>query len=831
MPDYYGKRTDAPATGSHVWLSVADHCFDVAAVMWELAGIPRYQRMLGVATQADRGLFAVLAGLHDLGKYSAGFQRKIQHLPGATTGHVTVGLSLVRSPRCPGALVSLDPGLLAASIQHHGGPVTAASGMSQAALDGAFSGEALGEISALAYALLDLYPTTGKLSSGSSSVSVQHAFSGLVMLADWLGSNTQVFPYGPDDPRGERRVSWASERAHWLVHHTLKIGGAPMCTTPLNPRDVTAYPLNEVQQIVADLPLPTAPSRLLIEAETGSGKTEAAVLWATRLIEAGEAVGFYFALPTRAAAMQVHARISEIAARVWGDVPVVLAVPGMYTPTAADEDLTNARWDERVIRWASEAPKQFLAGMIVVGTVDQLLLVGLNTGHSRMRAAMLARLVVIVDEVHASDTYMSTILQDVLGRHALLGGHSVLLSATLGISARVELLRSSRGYTEIPPYPAVWLEEGSSLRALRTPLVPQCPHPTREVILYTRDREHVWSAVAERVRAGARVLVVCNTVRAAISVWETLGTLLAASEDTSEDTSEDAPEVVLHHSRFLPADRLVLDEAVQSLLRPDRGVSLRGHVVVGTQTVEQSLDIDADLLVTDLAPPDVLLQRFGRLHRRKGQEERRAAVGCSVAEAWVLAPTESLVSCLTSDGGVRRNETVPPGAGSVYQDLRDLEVSRKLVAEGRVSLPADARRWVDAPRPNDDVRWISHAGKISREMHQQLRSAVAGMVRWDQSFRGTPVEVSADRPTTRYGLSDLRVTFCPPLPTLFLFGQQEFSTSLPAWMVFAAIPEARDDLEHLDRVSVVDRSFGTAQKVTYDRRGFHLEVANAPELE
>lgn len=813
MNSYYGKRTDLP-TGDHIWLSVEDHSLDVAAVLYELVGLPSYRRMLGVVTEADRNLFALLGGLHDLGKFSTGFQRKIQHLPGETSGHVTVGLSLLRSLSCPGSLLSLDPGLLAASVQHHGGPVRFTA-LSQAELSAAFPFEALSALSTLSQTLQEQYPTTGRLSSGSSSASVQHAFAGLVMLADWLGSNVRTFPYTSSDPRGDARISWAVERARWLVTSVLKMGGAPFIQ-PLTPERVTFYPSNAVQQIVADLPIPTSPSRLLIEAETGSGKTEAAVLWAARLIAAGEAVGFYFALPTRAAAMQVHERVSKISQRLWGNVPVVLAVPGMYTPTASDVDQANARWDEKVVRWASEAPKQFLAGMVVVGTVDQLLLAGLNTGHSRMRAAMLARLVVIVDEVHASDTYMSTILQDVLGRHALLGGHSAMLSATLGISARVELLRSSRKYLEVPPYPAVWLEEGQSLM-LQTP--PEVPQRFRKISLAMRSPAEVWPEISQKVQAGARVLLVHNTVRATTQSWETLTGLLG----------EDA--VFLHHGRYLPSDRQILDADVQEILDPGRESSSRGWVVIGTQTVEQSLDIDADLLVTDLAPPDVTLQRLGRLHRRAGMDARRAAVGCEVPEAWVLSPAGSLVDCLTADGGVKRNPDVPPGAGVVYPDMRDLEATRMLVAEGSVTIPADARRWVDAVRPNDDVRWNSHAARVSRAIHQQLRSATAGMVRWDQSFRGSPVEVSSERPTTRYGLSDVRVTFCPPLPTLFLPGQKEFSTSLPAWMVFSAIPEAQENLELLDCVRVTGQSFGTALKITYDRRGFHLEVSDDIESE
>ena len=193
--------------------------------------------------------------------------------------------------------------------------------------------------------------------------------------------------------------------------------------------------------------------------------------------------GIYFALPTRSAATQIHDRVRRFVDSAFpeGHRPdVFLAVPG-YSHEADDENSTlqdyPVWWDQALDddihgrRWAAERPKRYLAAQIAVGTVDQAMLAALKVRHSHMRAACLARNLLVVDEVHASDTYMGTILRALLEAHLGAGGHAVLTSATLGSIARRRWLtagtavagakRSAAGGSDsYVPYPAVSVRAG-----------------------------------------------------------------------------------------------------------------------------------------------------------------------------------------------------------------------------------------------------------------------------------------------------------------------------------------------------------------------------------
>lgn len=159
--------------------------------------------------------------------------------------------------------------------------------------------------------------------------------------------------------------------------------------------------------------------------------------------------GLYFALPTRAAARQIHRRIERALQRLIDPaIGVTLAIPG-YAPLTADEPLPDPhilldddeRTADRDAQWASERPKRFLASFAAVGTIDQALLGALRVRHAQLRSSLLLRCLLVVDEVHASDSYMMTILRSLLEQHRRSGGHALLMSATLGSAARARLLR------------------------------------------------------------------------------------------------------------------------------------------------------------------------------------------------------------------------------------------------------------------------------------------------------------------------------------------------------------------------------------------------------
>ena len=447
--------------------------------------------------------------------------------------------------------------------------------------------------------------------------------------------------------------------------------------------------------------VPTSAHLVVIEAETGSGKTEAALAHFARLRSAGLVDALYFAVPTRAAAGQLHRRIHEAMMRVGGP-EAVLAVPGMLRAGAAEgRKLPGFRvlWDDDRRHWAAEHPTRFLAAPVAVGTIDQALLAGLRVKHAPLRAAALSRSLLVIDEVHASDAYMNAVARPLVAGHIALGGHALLMSATLGSGQRAAWLGQDappRKAAETVPYPAIWHDAASS--------IPLWPRPgdhekiVHPILVPTMDPIDAARRATTAAARGARVLVIRNTVDMAVETWHAI----TADRPDLCLTLHDRP--TLHHSRFAAEDRQALDAAVEAAL--GRGAGGDGIVVVGTQTLEQSLDIDADLLITDLCPMDVLLQRIGRLHRHAG---RVRPAGFEIATVDVMVPEnglEPLASGPSFENGLGAWSSAGGYAG-IYLDLRILELTRRCLTERFPwRIPADNRYLVEAATHPDALATV-----------------------------------------------------------------------------------------------------------------------------
>ncbi len=456
-----------------------------------------------------------------------------------------------------------------------------------------------------------------------------------------------------------------------------------------------------MQTAVAEAPLHDP--LLILESETGSGKTEAAIWRFAKLWKAGLVDGLYFAVPTRAAAVQLHARVEEALRRVFpreAHLGTVLAVPGYVRAGEASGRL--AGWDviwaddpkdaERLARWSAEGVRKFLSATAAVGTVDQALLAGLKVKWAHFRGSALSRSLLVVDEVHASDAYMTEVLRAVLRGHLDVGGHALLMSATLGSVARDNLTgtwvgRRQRTETTL-----------SEAKKVAYPTLAQCGHgrPARferfesvdykravrmtDVPILEEPARVAEVAIAEACR-GAKVLVIRNTVQSARTVFKEV-----CARDVEDLLLQVAGGPAVHHGRFAAEDRTLLDRAVEEALGRVRTAG--GRIVIGTQTLEQSLDIDADILITDLCPVDVLLQRIGRLHRHGGRSRPEAF---SHPHCKVLVPKEGLGSGMLLRYGMGMSRT-----GGIYRDLRVLELTRRLVAHRPVwTIPDENRELVE----------------------------------------------------------------------------------------------------------------------------------------
>lgn len=483
----------------------------------------------------------------------------------------------------------------------------------------------------------------------------QVLMTAVVILADWIASNADLFGYDLVG-RTEQRLAAAWEALELPAPWVSRPGSADVDELVARRFGFTgaARPVQAVTfATAASL---DDPGLIVVEGPMGEGKTEAALLAAEVLAERTGAGGCFVALPTQATTDAMFGRVRAWMDTLPGTGPLTvhlahgkaslndkyrgLMLEGRVTAVAIDEDAENCPGQRTegsgfapllpvtavVHEWLQGRKKGVLASF-VVGTVDQTLFSALKSRHLVLRHLALASKVVVIDEVHAYDVYMSSYLDRTLHWLGAYGVPVVLLSATLPARRREEMVaayRSGRAAlegrtaaeTEMPDqvdYPLITATSGTDL-VVRSPTPASGRRSEVRVDRIDDDLESLARLLEESLADGGCALVVRNTVT---RVQET-GRFLAERFG--------ADEVTVVHARFLAVDRAANDA---DLLRrfgrqPDSRPSR--HIVVGSQVVEQSLDVDFDLLVTDLAPVDLVLQRMGRLHRHDRGPDRPAGV-------------------------------------------------------------------------------------------------------------------------------------------------------------------------------------------------------------
>ena len=522
----------------------------------------------------------------------------------------------------------------------------------------------------------------------------------------------------------------------------------------------------------------------------------------------------------------------------------VLAIPGYLQAghaTAQPVGKFQVEWEDepdeatRLARWSAESARHFLSAPAAVGTVDQALLAALKVKWAHLRGSALSRSLLVVDEAHASDAYMSELLRALVHGHLAVGGHALLMSATLGAAARVALTdqRARRQLRQLPPldameavpYPALTLAgsgapETRSLSATgHTKIVQVCAEPSLS------DPARIAELALSAGMQGAKVLVIRNTVKQAQAVFR-----VVQDQGAAALTLQAGGGAALHHSRFAAEDRILLDRAVEEALgkgRPPGGV-----VVIGTQTLEQSLDIDADLLISDLCPVDVLLQRIGRLHRH-GESERAAAF--AAPRCIVLAPEEGLAAGF--DGGLLRYGLGATSDGrGIYRDLLGLEATYRLIAEHPVwTIPTMNRMLVEQATHGEALRALATklGGPWVKNEQQTYGFAAAErqVARGHLLDRSTPFDEDLvfpdldERVRTRLGEDGPRIVLTDSRPGPF--GAHVRTFNLPVHL-FTGSGGALPSKDEIDAAYADSTPAGLilhvgGQVFQYDRMGIRLE--------
>lgn len=802
--------------GPDAWHPLTDHMLDVAACFHAIAQTPACRRSLEKAagralTDLDLMRLTALAFLHDIGKANAGFQAKRwshtdQRAPQgwpAPAGHSNEALCIFGNSKLVGELPAHEMSnwgaacmsLWRASISHHGRPVEDTFDSRSASLLWSpvhNAGKVVYDPQTTLYEIgqclkrwfRSAFETGPELPDNPEFA---HLFAGLVQFADWLGSDTRFFPYTqPEEDRNQRVWQCAIEAVKTIgfdpTPYRSALAGAPDFSRIFN--------VESPRPIQTKMAQPELGPLLILESETGSGKTEAALWRFAQLFQTGQVDSLYFALPTRVAATQLYQRTLKFAANMWQgtELEPPLVVRALAGYESADghsvqklpnfEVLWADKPDEQKAhtRWAAESSKRFLAAPLAVGTIDQALLGALQVRHAHMRHSLLSRSLLVVDEVHASDAYMATLLAHLLKAHLSAGGHALLLSATLGSSARYRYQRLISPKVPMPtlaqaielPYPAI--TDGADIQGL--------PDAGRSKRVHWQVKDCIDNAdvIAELVihaaKQGAKVLVIRNTVPSALATFRAIESM--AQNSGLQDALFNLNGIAtVHHSRYSREDRPLLDKEVEKQIGKERAVRLKACIVVGTQTLEQSLDIDADLLITDLCPMDVLLQRVGRLHRHDRKPEDRPE-NYRHAQAVVLVPAGgSLEGCLKkSRHGLGRFHN----GGGIYMDLRILEATRRLISSADSHLiPQDNRELVErATHPHVLVElekelgsdWEKHGQDVDGELQASQGVASLHRLPFYKEFEDKAGNVltfldSEQKVTSRLGATDYLVTFNP----------------------------------------------------------------------
>ena len=563
----------------------------------------------------------------------------------------------------------------------------------------------------------------------------QVLLSALVVIADWIASDENRFPlFSFDytvqtDAKERARIGWESIQLPGAWDPFYSINDESLYSARFGSR----FEPNLIQKAVIQAANESLhPGIMIIEAPMGSGKTEAALAAAEIVRHRVGSGGLFFALPTQATSDGIFPRMLAWINKL--ELPETQSVKLAHGKAQFNEDYTDLLFSNGsdstyltggngsdpsenasalAFQWFNGRKKTLLANF-VVGTIDQLLLMALKTKHVMLRHLGLAGKVVVVDECHAYDAYMNHYLKQAL---TWLGAYAVpvvVLSATLPTDKRRELVAAYLGkdsatgdWAQSQAYPLITYTNGEEVRSI-TPGLENAGH---SVLLQRLADDRVVDKLEDLLSEGGCAGVILDTVRRAQSMARKLRERFPADI------------VLLIHSRFITPERMENEKKIRGLLGKD-GARPEKLIVVGTQVLEQSLDIDFDVMVVDVAPMDLLLQRLGREHRHMRVRKEK------------LRQPLCLVTGIKEDGFER-------GIDRVY-DLHLLNRTRDLLdslPNDTIKLPGDIARLVnacydkDAPQTPEKEAWEEKRKVKEKEagnfcMKKPLRKPDKTIVDW-----------------------------------------------------------------------------------------------------
>ncbi|WP_292366556.1 CRISPR-associated helicase Cas3' [Methanoculleus sp. UBA208] len=735
---YWGKKSRDEHTPAFHLLPY--HALDVAAVgSLLLRNDPLLRERLsiiGLEEQELESLIGFLLAVHDTGKFSTpAFQLMGSDLPAENRmkrHHADLGYRLWREHLWRKAIdegwIALKDGmdadngwriidpLLKLSCGHHGRPPDEEG----TSINEWFTNEDRFAAEEFVRDCTTLFlgdrplPLSGGRESIRAIKKASWLIAGLCVLADWIGSDEHYFPFREDIVDLSRYLTdTAFPNAATAIREKGAIPAVPSQERKIEdlfPEIFPEHTPTPLQAYASSCPLGEGPHLFIIEDATGSGKTEAAITLAHRLMVAGEGQGIYIALPTMATANAMYGRVETVAERLFENntYSTVLAHSASRLYGALRAYLEGKegvrKYSSSGAAWLADNRKKALLAQVGVGTIDQALLGILPVRHQSLRLLGLSRNILIVDEVHACDPYMHELLQRLLEFHGAMGGSAILLSATLPANQRKQLAKSFA--RRIPDMETELQADGYPLLTHISRSAPEerifpMARERRIAVSLTTSPDEADAAVVTAARSGMCVCRIRNTVDDAVATWRRLSMIL--------------PEGTVHlfHARFTLGDRLKIEKGVEDHFgKKSTPESRRGQVIVATQVVEQSLDLDFDFMVTDLAPIDRIIQRAGRVHRHERGER-------GTPHIMVLAPETP------ENPDERWFSRMFPGGAAVYPDHARLWLTAKLLSRGEIKIPGDAHPFIEAVFGDESETAIPASLRLLAAMVRGTESADA----------------------------------------------------------------------------------------------------------
>lgn len=716
----------AKTYGSSAGRTVLDHCQIVGEVAKEIiARMPAWLREKLFPDGAE-----LIAAIHDIGKISPYFQEKIyRNVDGYQRNTYLVfgldpeteknwgghpGVSLAATDKQGANLGKFIPEIVG---RHHGyfPQISCRTATSEC-----FGGqewqdkreECIDELKKIFHC------------SGFPKVTDQcqsMVFSGLTTTADWIGSGSCF-----DDPS----VKWQLSG----VKKALDDAGfiKPQVIKNLSFFEVFGFSPHDVQMKLIDAVTSSGSGAYLMEAPMGIGKTEAALYAAYLALSNDQATGIYFALPTQLTSDKIHDRVNAFLQKILAPEcqhrrALLLHGNAWLKETEIGEEGHPGR------SWFNASKRGILAPF-AVGTIDQALMAVMNVKHGFVRTFGLVGKVVILDEVHSYDSYTGTILDELIKVLRKLHCTVIILSATLTKDRRKSFFAglnpSKCDYPLITSLHGAAHADSAILKEVSAKILIDA-----EVrINLTQSDDAAIEEVLLRAQEGQQILWIENTVNAAQDKYK----LLAAR------CFDNNIACGLLHSRFLQTDRRKNEKYWVALYGKGNNEQRKrqGRILVGTQVLEQSLDIDADFLVTRIAPTDMVLQRVGRLWRHEAVVRPKTAR----REAWILAPSLSAVV-----GRGKKLEQIFGDSAKIYAAyilFRSLEVWEKHKA---IILPRDIRQLIEETYvERDELDFMLNDAKyeLKNKCENMRRAALTSVSRDLQTL-------PENKAATRYGEQDL----------------------------------------------------------------------------